>query len=255
MNYLADNKRKIIAFYIILYMLFIIVLLPAKLVPYFIPASEGVNMTGLQGTLWNGQASQVTYKQQLHVNNVKWSVNWFSLFLLKIKLSLAFNNSKQISAKGDVAIGFSGISLDDIMITSNANELIKLSKEVIPATLSGDVSIYIKHASQGKPYCSELNAQINWKDALVTSSSLALKLNNPIIDIACDKGEVIAKVRQDSAEITTNATGRLKAGGIYQLNGPVKEKDKLDPNLKQALSFIGSKGADGSVPFNYNGKL
>jgi hypothetical protein len=215
----------------------------------------GVKIMGLQGSLWSGQATQIAYKQQEPVNNVKWSVSWFSLFLLKIKLNVAFNNNKQISGQGAVAIGFSGISVEDMTINTNANELIKLSKQIIPAKVSGPVAIVIKHATQGQPYCSELNARINWKKAIITADAIAIKLNNPIVNIKCDRGEVIAKLTQNSNEITSNATVELKAGNIYKLNGSVKAKDKLDPNIKQLLGFIGSKQADGSIPFNISGKL
>ncbi|MCK5819553.1 MAG: type II secretion system protein N [Psychromonas sp.] len=256
MNYLTDNKKKVISFFVILYLIFIVVQLPAKIIPYFIPNNAGVRLTGLEGSLWNGEAVQLSYKNQYEFTRVKWSVSWFSLFLLKIKLNVSFNNyNHQLSGKGAVSMGFFGISLDDVIVKGDAKEIINLSKQNIPAKISGPVSIVIKEAKQGKPYCSELNAQINWKNSSVISDFGSIKLNNPIVNVQCDKGEVVARLIQDSNEITVNATARLKAGYLYQLKGSIKGKNKLDPSIKKAIGWIGPKAANGSTPFSIRGKL
>lgn len=256
MNYLTDNKKKVISFFVILYLVFIVVQLPAKIIPYFIPSNAGVKLIGLEGSLWNGEAVQISYQNQYKFNRVKWSVSWFSLFLLKIKLNVSFNNNNhELSGKGAVSMGIFGISLDDVIFKGDAKEIINFLGQNVPAKVSGYVSIFIKKAKQGTPYCSELNAQINWKKASISSDFGLVNLNNPIVNVQCDKGEVVAKLSQDSNEIKTNVTARLKAGYLYQVNGSIKGKDKLDPNIKQAISWIGPQGANGSTPFSMRGKL
>ena len=256
MKFLSKKNIKMAMIFFMFYLMFLVVTLPAKVIPYFIPENSGVNITNLHGSLWDGEAGQLAYQREHLFNNVKWTINWSALFTLKMKLNLQFDNGRDgLSGKGSVSIGLFGLSVEDVMLDTSANEILKLSKQRIPAKISGPVSIVIRKASQGEPFCNELDAQLSWQNATVLSDFGVVKLNNPTINLTCDNGDVVAKLIQDSDEISTNATVILKKGNVYQLNGSVKGKDKLDPNIKQTLGWIGPKNADGSTSFNLSGKL
>ena len=256
MKYVTKKYIKIAVFFLGAYLFFMVVTLPAKVIPYFIPENSGVSVANLNGSLWDGQAGQIAYQREYIFNNVQWSIDWFALLSLSVKLNLSFDNGKNaMSGKGAILAGFSGVSVKDVVLDTTADEILRLSKQRVPAKISGPVSLVIREASQGAPFCGELDAQLNWQNAVVVSDFGSVKLNNPIVDLHCKNGEVIAELTQDSEEIISHATVILKADNFYQLNGSVKGKDKLDPNIKQTLGWIGPKSADGSTSFNFSGRL
>ena len=256
MKFLTKKNIKRGSLFLGIYLCFMVVILPAKIIPYFIPENAGVNVANLEGSLWEGKAEQITYQREYIFNRVHWSVDWFALFGLKLKLNISFDNGKNaMSGKGAFLVGISGVSLKNVVIDTSADEIVRLSKQQVPAKISGPVSLIIRQASQGSPYCTELNARLNWQKAVVTSDFGTVKLNNPVVDLHCDGGEVVAVLTQESDEILTNARVVLKENTFYELSGSVKGKDKLDPNIKDTLGWIGPKNADGSTSFTFNGRL
>lgn len=256
MKFLTKKNIKLAVLFLGLYLGFLVVTLPAKVIPYFIPENAGVNVANLEGSLWSGEASQIAYQQEYIFNKVQWSVDWFALFTLKVKLNFSFDNGKSaMSGKGAVLMGFSGVSVENVVLDTTADEILRLSKQRVPAKISGPVSLVIHQASQGTPYCGDLDAQLNWQQAIVISDFGSVKLNNPTLDLHCEEGEVVAVLIQESDEISTKATVTLAADNFYKLSGSVKGKNKLDPNIQQTLGWIGPKNADGSTSFKFNGRL
>lgn len=256
MKFLTKKNIKIGVLLVGAYLCFLVVTLPAKIIPYFIPENSGVNAVNLEGSLWDGKAGQIAYQREYIFNNAHWSVDWLALFTLKLKLNISFDNGKSaMSGEGALLVSFSGISLENVVLDTSADEIIKLSKQRIPAKVSGPVSLVIRKASQGTPYCYELDARLNWKNAVVVSDFGSVKLNNPIVDLHCESGELIAVLTQESDEILTNARVTLKADNFYELSGSVKGKDKLDPNIEQTLGWIGPKNADGSTSFKFSDRF
>ena len=154
-----------------------------------------------------------------------------------------------------VISGFSGLVIEDMLIDLSAQELLSYADLPIPVEASGDVTLIIKEASQGDPYCDILDGYIVWKSAQVSSELGKIDLATVNINLSCDNGDAVAFLQQESDQLSSNINLLLQQDKAYQLVGTVKGSNKLDPDINQALSFLGPKDASGATSVRFNGRL
>lgn len=249
-------KVKAILFFVLFYCAALLITLPADKVMNFIPENSGVKFVGGSGSLWNGQAAQFAYKKNIYLQNIKWHIDWLALARLQLKVYLEFNNGRQAaSGKGFVVLGFSGISLKDFMLDISAAEFFSYTPLDVPAEFSGELSMVIKDASQGFPYCQHLDGSILWQDAQVMLQMGEVDLGSTEIDLSCDNGQIAAYLQQNSQHLTTTAKFLLQEEARYQLQGALNPGEKLPDNIKNGLSWIGDVNDSGETVLNFKGKL
>ena len=249
-------KIKLILLFVLFYLVSLLITLPADKVVRFIPDNAGIKVAAVSGSLWNGHAAQLTYKKQFQLQQLDWKMDWLALARLQLKLDVKFNNGiNAMSGKGFVMLGFSGISVADFIVDISAPELLSYARLPVPVEVSGDLSLIIKNGSRGTPYCRQLDGYIVWQDAQIESEMGSVDLDSAHIDLSCDKGQLVADLQQHSEQLTTTANFLLKEKRAYQLRGLLKAGDKLDPSIKDALSWIGSKNRSGETVLRFDGRL
>lgn len=249
-------KIKLILLFVLFYLLSLLIALPANKVVGFIPDNTDIKVAAVSGSLWDGRAELLTYKKQFQLQQLDWKIDWLALARLQLKLDIKFNNGiNAMSGKGFVMLGFSGISVEDFVVDISAPELLSYTRLPVPAEVSGDLSLIIKNGAQGTPYCRELDGYVVWQDAGIDSEMGRVDLDSAHIDLSCDKGQLVADLQQHSEELTTTANFLLKEKGAYQLRGLLKAGDKLDPAIKDALSWLGSKNQSGETVLRFDGRL
>ena len=249
-------KIKIIFLFIGFYLLSLLITLPADKLVRFIPAETGIRLAAVSGSLWQGQAAQLNYKKQLQLQNLNWEIDWPALARLQLKVHLKFNNGvNALSGKGAVVFAFSGIAVENLVLDSSAAELLSYVDLPVPLQLEGELSLIIKKATQGSPYCRELDGYLLWKDAAIKSEMGSVDLDAAHIDLSCQQGQLFADLQQRSEELTTTANVLLKAQRAYQLRGSLKAGEQLDPAIKDALSWLGRKNQSGETVLRLNGRL
>lgn len=249
-------KLKLILLCVLVYLSSLLITLPADKVVRFIPENTGIKMTAVSGSLWEGQAALLTYKNQFQLQQLEWEIDWFSLAKLQLKLDLKFHDAiREMSGKGFILFGFSGFSIEDLVVDISAPGLLSYARLPVPLKVSGDLSLVIKNVEQGMPYCRQLDGYIVWRNAKINSEMGDVDLDSAHIDLSCRNGQVVADLQQRSEQLTTTASFLLKEEGNYQLQGLLKAGDTLDPAIRDALSWIGSKNQSGETVLRFNGKL
>ena len=249
-------KIKLILLFVLFYLVSLLITLPADKVVRFIPDNSGIKVAAVSGSLWDGKAALLTYKNQFQLQQLDWKVDWLALARLQLKLDVEFNNGiRAMSGKGFILLGFSGLSVEDFVVDISAPELLSYARLPVQVEVNGDFSLVIKNGSQGEPYCQQLDGYIVWKNAEINSEMGNVDLDSAHIDLSCDNGQIVADLRQRSEQLTTTGNFLLKERGVYQLRGLLKAGNKLDPSIKDALSWIGSKNQSGETVLSFNGKL
>jgi general secretion pathway protein N len=249
-------KVKISLAFIAIYLFSLVLTAPASMITRFIPDNAGVQIGDVSGTLWNGKLSQVDYRKQFQLQKVTWKMDWLALFTLKLQADVKFSNGRKVmSGAGIVAYGFSGMTLSDVNVDMQASALLPYLTLPVPLDLSGKFTLVIENATQGAPYCEELDGYLVWHDGKLGTPMGNIDLATPSIDLSCIEGGLVASLKQHSEQLTTNANISLKEGGSYQLEGDIIGSEKLDPSILQALSWLGPKTATGETPLNFNGRL
>lgn len=249
-------KIKLIVFGLFFYLASLLLSLPATMVVSFLPEDVDIKLNSVSGSLWQGQIAEITYQKKYKVKKVTWKFDWVALFALQLKLDLKFNNGVQaLSGKGVIGYSLTGAFAENLMIDIKASELLSYLPLPVPITATGDISLIIKSIAQGTPYCQEIDGYLHWQDAKLKTDLGNINLATVNIALTCVDGLVQAQLKQDSDQLTTQASFVLKEKGVYQLNGAIKGKAKLEPSINQALSWIGKKDAQGATLFKFNGVL
>tara|TARA_R110001583_G_scaffold7720_9_gene37964 strand:- start:56245 stop:56997 length:753 start_codon:yes stop_codon:yes gene_type:complete len=249
-------KIKISLAFITIYFLFLVGTIPASLIKPFIPKQTGLQFEDISGTLWNGKLSNVVYDNKYRIKELTWKMDWLALTSLKIKANVEFNNGrKALLGVGAVAYSFTGVAVSDVNIDMQATELLPYLQLPVPVTPSGKLTLVIENGVPGDPYCQELDGYLVWHGARIDTPMGNIDLSNPNIDLSCGNGDLIASLKQNSEQLTTNASVALKKGGYFQVEGNIMGHQKLDPSILQAIAWIGPKNAKGETPFNYKGRL
>jgi len=249
-------KLKISLGLLALYLFSLVLTAPAALLTQFIPANTGVKIGHVTGSVWNGELSQVNYRRQTKLQKLTWQFDWLALLKLQLKADLKFNNGRRVlNGVASVSYGFSGLVLSDINVDMSAAELQPYLKLPVPVTPSGKFTLVIENATQGAPYCDELDGYLVWHDATLEMPMATIDLASPTVDLSCAEGDLVASLTQDSEQLTTNADVVLSAGGNYELKGDIIGGETLDDNILQALSWIGPKKSSGETLLNFKGRL
>ena len=249
-------KLKISVAFFAIYLLSLVFTAPASLISRFIPENSGVQIGNISGTLWSGKLSQLDYRNQFQLQRLTWEFDWLALFTLKLKADVKFNNGRNVmTGAGAVAYGFSGLVLSDINVDMKASALLAHLTLPVPVNASGKFTLVIENGTQGVPYCNELDGYLVWHEATVATPMGNIDLATPSMDLSCSEGNLVASLKQHSEQVTTNANMLLKEGGSYQLEGNIIGREKLDPSILQALSWLGPKADGGATLLNFKGRL
>lgn len=250
-------KTKLILLFVFFYLLSLLATLPASAVIRLLPRSSAIAVADASGSVWQGKIVQLTYKQKYRLQQLEWRFDWLALANLQLKLDLKFTNgSNAMAGKGALLFGFSGFSVENFVADLSAAELLSyLHLPLPPVAAAGKLSVVIKNAQQGDPYCQQLDALILWQNSQVNSEMGNIDLGAVNINLSCEKGQLRADLEQHSEQLNSAITLLLKEGGAYQLQGLLKESDQLEPSVRQALPWIGAKNQSGETVLNFNGKL
>jgi len=248
-------KFKIAILVVVVYLITLVINLPMAFVIDLLP-KNAVKINQPTGTIWKGEAKQVVVNRKLSFDNVKWDMQLMSLLALNLKADVSFNNGPQaMSGKGRVGYGFSGINASNVILDVSSTELLTLLPMRLPVNIEGDFSAVIKEFSQDKPYCEQLQGNIFWQDAVISSQLGVVNLASPTVDLGCDNGDLTAFVTQESDELATTLDISLTKGGVYQLNGEIQGTEKLAPSIAKSLTWVGPKNESGATTLNFSGQL
>lgn len=249
-------KLKISLAFIALYLLSLVLTAPASLLIRFVPKNSGVEIGEVSGTVWQGKLSQLDYRNQFQLQRLTWDFDWLALFTLNLKADIKFNNGRrELVGNGSVVYGLDGPALTNVNAQMQATEIMPYLQLPVPVTPSGNFELVIEHFTQGSPYCDELDGYLVWHDGNVETPMGNIDFATPNVDLSCDEGNLAASLKQQSDDLIANANILLTKGGRYQLEGDIMGGEQLDPNILQALSWLGPKQKSGETLLNLKGRL
>jgi len=249
-------KIKSILLFILFFFISLWMTLPANKVIGFIAKEANVDIGSISGTLWDGEVKKLSYKNRYQLQQLNWKVDWLALMSLKLQLDVKFNDGLTgISGKGLVALGFSGWSVENILVDISANELLTYFSLPMNATADGRISMVIHEGSQGTPYCNMLDGNIIWRNAMVHSELGTVNLETVNIKLNCVNGELVAIQKQTSNDLVLDSTLLLKENNRYKLQGKLKAGKSLNSEVKNVLSWLGPDNKTGDKVFNTEGQL
>ncbi|XQW84798.1 type II secretion system protein N [Thalassotalea piscium] len=233
------------AAFLSVYLIFVIVLLPARYVINKIQLPKNVQIAGISGSIWHSKIDSLLIEKTL-INHISIKVNWSSLFLLNPSVEVAFGGALYNGPEGRFnALGFlSDITISDLQLEISANEIAQQLPLPIPMQAKDNVVISVKEFVLGQPVCQQLSGQIQWKNAAIIALSEQVPLGTLKAALSCEKGNAVA-VLDDNNDLGVTFSAVLGNNGVISGNGYLTPHNQLPKAIEQVLPFLGRKDNQG----------
>ncbi|MFT5814155.1 MAG: general secretion pathway protein N [Psychroserpens sp.] len=233
------------AFFLTVYCIFVLALMPASWVMSQIKSPKNVAIAAVEGTIWHTKIKQVMVDDVV-INQVQSSLSLISLLMLDPKLDITFGNALVNGPEGQLNISglLSEVVVEDAQINLAANTVATRLNLPIDIIAHEQLQLNISRFIIGAPICSELQGDLQWRNAAITAFDEKVQLGGLSAKLTCDKGELIADiVPNNNLGLTYRA--ELKQGGRLSGNGYLTPGNKFPEKLKSTLSFLGKPDKQG----------
>lgn len=252
-------KKIKISVLVAIYIVGLVVFLPAKVALQWVHLPVGINLEGVQGTVWQGQVQQVKVSglqaeqtTPYQLAHLKWRV--IPRLLLKgqlgLELQLAPHAANPISGRSKIVWG-----LGQTFALQEANlqgELSKLAAwlawpDLIPMT--GELWIRQFNWVAGQPFCQQLAATVEVGPLRVALGQQWHDLNHIQAQLSCESGQgVLTVVPENHLGLTGQlvfSTQRLNSELWMQ---PTRQTPEA---IQEVLKLLGKPDAQGRYPLRF----
>lgn len=239
------SKFTIAAFFLAVYVFFLVAMLPANWLLAKIQLPEDVLLVDVQGSIWQTTIKQVVV-DDIVIDDVKSSLSPFSLILLNPSVEVSFGNTLVNGPQGYLTVSgfFSDVNISDAVITLPADMVAAELDLAVDVIAHEQLKIDINDFTVGAPVCSELAGNLFWQNAAVTALDERVSLGSLSAKLSCDKGELVANVEPKN-NLGLSYRARLKADGEFTGSGYLKPGANFPSQLREVLSFLGSADQQG----------
>jgi general secretion pathway protein N len=236
---------------LVVYLVFLIVKLPAVHVLTKIPLPKEVSVSGISGTIWHGhiQRAQVN---GLPVTNVDWRLSFLPLLLGEISADVKAGDIRdvdQISANGHVNFAGQHLKVENLLAYIPTGLVISLLPLPIPVQADGRFKVQLDEVDY-EDGCQKFTGKGQWLNANFTGTTGVIDLGNFNADLSCENSSVVLDVKQpNSFGLTAKAT--IPADMKFKISGRFKPNANLPKEVHQAAQFFGKADADGYYPIKF----
>jgi len=231
--------------------------LPAELLASKLPASVPLHLGGVTGTVWEGAAQQVQWKN-IQLRKLEW--HFLPTHLLKAQLAASLQGQTADGADFDADCGI-GIDRHIHCGTLNATALPVASlapylKMGMVANLTGTVQLTLNSLDWNRKTLPHASGRVEWQNA-----GSALQPNKPFgtYIATLSEGENQQHIELASAPdaaFDLSGQANVQADGQYQTSATLKPSPLADADTRTWLGMmLGAPQPDGSFHFADKGQL
>lgn len=240
---------------ILAYISFLVATLPAAPVLKLVTRNQpGIEISGIKGTLWQGEADFFSINNQIEIYKLRWDIIVWRLLLAELSADVQGDFQKH-AFSAQVSITPTGrITGHDLHATISAPDLAALA--AIPlAQLDGMIDLDIGYTTWKQETAPVAEGVINWKKATVTVAE-TVELGNTRIDLKDDDNEgTLAIITNQGGTLKLDGKAHIDASNNYTLDLEMTPSPSSSKNLVNSLSMFARKQADGSFVVKSSGPL
>ncbi len=230
---------------ILLYLVFLIVTLPAQHAIGWASLPDDFRFKAVSGTVWQGQAQQLTYRG-IPVNGVKWDINPLPLLWGTLEITINAGNqrdSEQIALSGKINLSSHAYRAKSLVVYIPANLAMAYVQLPFNSTLAGRYKVQLDEADwqQG---CKTMRGSGEWVNAAVSGSQGMIPLQHFAATLTCNDQNMQVNINPDNV-FNLDARVNLTPEGKYSIDGKFKPEASLPQEVHQAARFFGRPDAQG----------
>ena len=221
---------------IVAYVFFLLVTAPAaKLLPLLQPRLEGVQLAGVDGSLWSGSAALVS-ASPLQLQDLRWRFRPLALVLGRAEVALeAAWQGRPVAALAGKSL-FAGAYLADVSATIPASEVLLWARTNKPVTVEGNLVLELDRVQwTGGAAVPAVTGVASWTPARV-SAPVEVVLGNARLDTVAEQGVTRGTLKASGGTLLVDADLELKSDGVYRLDARIQQKGDVADAVTQFLS-------------------
>jgi general secretion pathway protein N len=236
---------KISAAFIGVYLLCLLILMPANVVLQWVSLPSKLQLGTVSGSIWHSKISMAKY-EKFSVSNIDIKLNAFSLLLLDPQFELSFGGALVSGPEGQATIdGLLTVPrLIDGRINLQASSITPYLNLPIPVKAHDFIDIKLDEYIAGKAICQTLKGRIDWNKASVTVLDQKVNLGKLSTDLSCQRGNAILTV-DDKNDLGLSFAATVGKGFSTSGNGYLTPNDNMPKAIEQALPFLGKADNEG----------
>jgi general secretion pathway protein N len=236
---------------VVVYIVFLLVKLPAVQVLSHIELPSDVKLSGVSGTIWNGKAQQLN-AHGLPVEDLNWELDVLPLLWGTVSAKVNAGNIREIddiSFSGELSFSESSIAAENFQSYLPTNLVISLLPLPFPVEALGRFRLQLDELEYTQS-CIALIGKGQWLKAQVAGLDQNISLGNFDAYLSCDNGDVLLEVNEPNS-FGLSAIARIPSNMKYSVAGKFKPDPNLPREVQQAAQFFGKPDAQGYYPLKF----
>ncbi|RKZ60377.1 MAG: hypothetical protein DRQ44_12825 [Gammaproteobacteria bacterium] len=236
------------------YLFFLITAIPASTVVNLVNNSTLVNIRGINGTIWEGDATLISINKTVELNNTKWTFTTWKLLLGQIAFQVTSEFDDR-NVESEIGVSFlSKYFINDLTATLSAEKIASLAN--IPLVqLSGDINLSLEHAHWKKDELPLATGVITWTQAAITVADTVSLGKLTIALSENDQQFLLANINNIDGDLSVNGLAELIPEASYSVDIKLTPTASTSDNIKSSLSLFAKKQKNGDFLFKNTGQL
>lgn len=252
MKFTLRSWHWLVAYGIGIYLLFLLINLPARVVWSMAPESiqRSVQIINLQGNAWSPTADNIVVNG-FELGKADWTINPFLFIVGELGGHM---NVRQ--ALGQVESSYS-INSDQLINLTNLNGEFSAAifdPAIRPFMLEGVITSQLDSLQIQARKSLEASGTLQWRDASITGVQ-DVSLGDLKFNATPEAKGTRLQVTNEGGLIAVSGDIRLAGNGRYNLNLLLSSRDSRNTDLKSMLAVLGRADAQGRVRFTQAGIL
>ncbi|MCU8017572.1 type II secretion system protein N [Shewanella sp. SM72] len=240
---------------VLIYLIFLVVLFPAKIAIALAPLPANISVSGVSGSIWSGSIETLSMPQR-QVEQVRWDLSPWALFLGKVKVDFQVGSrATPVSAKGLISWSMGGLSAQGLRFEAPDSFLLGNAKLPFKTEITGEVSLLVETLEQGKPWCEQLSGKLFLNQTNVKNQFGNYPLGNIELGLSCVEGKAQLATDETKNQLGIVGTLQLDEGNMVKVEAKIKETAEQPEDMRESLNILGKRGADGYFPVVYQGRI
>nr|WP_153666118.1 type II secretion system protein N [Shewanella intestini] len=239
----------------LIYIFFLVAYVPANWLVSIAPIPNNIKLSGVSGTLWQGQAALVSIDRR-QLDQVNWTLNPWGIFVGQAQVDVTIGSrATPVNGKGSLTATMSGIKVQNLRFEAPSQFLLAGNRLPFKTEIQGELSVIIEQFDQGLPWCEQLSGKLFVNDVDVTNQFGAYPLGNMALNMSCVDGQVKLTANEQDNRLGLMGTVLLTQNSSVKVAAKIKPTDTQPADLTQALQFLGQQDSQGYYPLNYQGRI
>lgn len=205
---------------VLVFVIFLVISIPARFAMQFVDLPAGVQIGGVEGTLWRGQIDAVRVND-LWLREITWQVRPSRLLTgqIQVQLELSDHIDNMVVGQAQVIASTSRLRVRDAQFSARVTDLASYAPEPSPFPLRGDVVLHLDTFELGQPACAQAQGRVELVGGAFQVGQNWESLGELNAELSCEQGWLSAELAPNTLGLSASMRSDLaSARGEFQIS-------------------------------------